>query len=86
LGLGKLLVGKVSHYFNKAGVAVVDLTGDLKVGDRISFEGAHTNFQQTVASMQVEHKNISSAKAGQSIGLKTNDRVHEHDAVYKIVD
>ncbi len=84
--MGKLLIGKASHYFAKVGVAVVDLTAELKAGDKISFEGAHTNFHQTVASMQIEHKTVASAKAGQSIGLKTSDRVHEHDAVYKITE
>jgi translation elongation factor EF-1alpha len=81
----KKLVGSVSHYFNKAGVAVVQLSGDLKVGDRVSFEGGHS-FEQTVDSMQVEHKSIAEAKKGQAIGMKTADHVREGYQVYKITE
>jgi hypothetical protein len=33
--------------------------------------------------MQIEHKNIQRAEAGQSIGLKTMQHVREKDVVYK---
>lgn len=81
----KKLVGKISHYYSKIGVAVVELTDKLSVGDRISIEGIATNVQQTIDSIEIEHKKIPAAKAGDSIGLKVADRVREGDAVYKIV-
>lgn len=81
----KKLVGKVTHYFTKIGVAVVELTDELKIGDRISIEGATTNFQQVVNSMQIEHKDVKVAMAGQSIGLKVDQRAREGDLVYKIL-
>ncbi len=80
----KKLVGKITHYFNKIGVAVVELSDELRVGDKISIEGPTTNFQQTVESMQIEHQNVQSAGAGQSIGLKVIQRVREKDQVYKL--
>jgi len=80
----KKLVGKVAHYFSKIGVAVIELTDKLSVGDMISVEGPNTNFQQKIDSMQIEHKNIKTAKKGDSIGLKVIDRVRETDSVYKI--
>jgi len=80
----KKLVGKVSHYFTKIGVAVIEVTGELSVGDEILIEGASTNFKQKVESMQIEHKNIEKAKAGDSIGMKVKDRVREGDSVYKV--
>lgn len=80
----KKLVGKVSHYFTKIGVGVIELSDELKVGDRISIEGATTNIQQTIDSMQIEHDNVQSAGAGKSIGLKVGDRVREGDLVYKL--
>jgi hypothetical protein len=55
------------------------------VGDRIHFKGPNTDFTQSVESMQIEHKNVTQAKAGQSIGLKVGDRVRENDRVYKII-
>ena len=82
-------VGIVSHYFTKISVAVVELKDTIRIGDRIFIRGGTypfaTNFEQTVESMQVEHKNIESAKAGQSIGLKVNQKVREGDKVYKIL-
>jgi translation elongation factor EF-1alpha len=76
--------GKVSHYFTNIGVAVIELTGTLSVGDKILFQGSTTNFEQTVSSMQIEHKNIVKAQAGQSIGLKVGQRVREGDMVFRI--
>ncbi|MCD6590785.1 MAG: translation elongation factor-like protein [Candidatus Aenigmarchaeota archaeon] len=81
----KKLIGKITHYFNKIGVAVVELEDELNVGDEISIEGLTTNVRQRVESMQVEHKNIDKAEKGQSIGLKVVDRVREGDKVFKIV-
>jgi len=81
----KKRVGKVTHYYTKIGVAVVELEDTLNVGDSISIEGKTTNLQQTVTSMQIEHENVNTAGAGQSIGLKVNERVREGDIVYKIV-
>ncbi|GAI29702.1 unnamed protein product, partial [marine sediment metagenome] len=47
-------------------------------------EGATTNIQQTVDSMQIEHENVQSAGSGQSIGLKIVERTREGDLVYKL--
>ncbi len=82
----KKLIGKVSHWFNKISVAVVDLTDELKVGDKIIIEGAAGTVEQTVESMQVEHKNVETAKAGDSIGLKVNGKVRNGYKVFKVVE
>jgi len=81
----KKIVGKVTHFFNKISVAVVELSDTLRVGDEISIEGKVTNIRQKVDSMQIEHKNVEEAKKGQSIGLKVPERVREGDVVYKIM-
>jgi len=78
-------VGVVTHYFTRISVAVVELKDTLSVGDRILIRGATTNFEQTVESMQIQHKNVETATSGQSIGLKVKERVREGDRVYKIV-
>ena len=75
-------VGKVTHFFDKVGVAVVELTNDLKVGDIITLKGASTEFDQLVDSMQVEHEPIEKAKKGQAIGIKVKERVRPNDMVY----
>ncbi|MEW6592247.1 MAG: translation elongation factor-like protein [Candidatus Hadarchaeota archaeon] len=80
----KELVGKVTHYFSKIGVGVIELSDVLKAGDKISVEGATTNFQQPVQSMQIEHKNVPQAAKGQSIGIKLEQRAREGDLVFKL--
>ena len=76
-------VGHVTHFFTKISVAVVELSATLAVGDTILIKGPTTDFEQVVESMQIEHENIERAEAGQSIGLKTEQRVREEDIVYK---
>jgi len=82
----KKLVGRVTHYFPKISVAVVEVEDELKLGDKISIEGKTTNFEQIVESMQIEHKPIEIARKGDVIGLKVKDRVREKDFVYKIIE
>jgi len=82
----KKLVGKVTHYFSKIGVAVVELSDDVKVGDRIKVEGVTTSFEQVIESMEIENEKVELATVGQSIGLKMKDRVRLHDNVYKIME
>jgi len=77
-------VGKIAHFFSKISVAVVDLKATLSIGDRIRIQGPTTDFEQTVDSMQIEHADVKSANAGQSIGLKVKERVREKDTVYKV--
>jgi len=78
-------IGRISHFFTKISVAVIELTSTLSVGDRIVIKGPTTDLEQTVNSMQIEHENVKAAKAGQSIGLKVDERVRENDVVYKIL-
>jgi putative protease len=78
------LIGKVTHYFGKIGVAVIKLEDTLKVGDTIRIVGGQTDFTQTVESMEIEHQKVNEAKAGQSIGLKVAQKVREGYKVYKL--
>ena len=82
----EMQVGKVTHYFPKIGVAVVEVThGSIKVGDEIHIKGHTTDFKEKVASMQVEHENVKVAELGQSIGLKVAEPVRANDLVYKSI-
>jgi putative protease len=76
------LVGKVSHFFDKISVVVIELTGALKVGDIIRIKGNTTNFEQKVESIQIEHEQVKEAKAGQGIGLKVKEPARVNDSVY----
>jgi translation elongation factor EF-Tu-like GTPase len=76
-------VGVVSHFFNKINVAIIEIKDTISVGDRIIIKGPTTDLEQTIDSMEIEHEKVQQAKAGQSIGMKVNDRVREKDVVYK---
>lgn len=76
-------VGVITHYFPKISVAVIKLKAPVQVGDTIRIVGATTDFEQPIKSMEVEHKKIEKANAGDSIGLKVEERVREKDIVYK---
>lgn len=78
------LIGEISHYFGKIGVAVIKLDDTLRVGDNIKIVGGGTEFTQPVESMQIEHQQIQEAKAGESIGLKIIQKVKEGYKVYKV--
>ena len=77
-------VGAVKHYYTNIGVAVIELTGALKVGDKIHIKGATSDFTQKVDSMQIEHKAVKEAKKGESIGLKVKEHTREHDKVFVV--
>ena len=77
-------VGRVTHYYSKAGVAIVELTAPLSKGDKIVIKGSSTSIEQTVDSMEIEHKQINAAQAGQSVGLKLAGRARENDVVYRV--
>lgn len=76
-------VGRITHFFSKIDVAVIELKAALSVGDTIAIKGPTTDFEQPVDSMQIEHKNVQKAEPGQSIGLKVMQRVRETDIVFK---
>lgn len=86
--MGKVLVGVVKRFFDKVGVAAIELSGSLKVGDKISVEkgeGAEALVvEQVVESMQIDRQPIQSANAGQSVGIKLNAITREGAKVYRV--
>jgi selenocysteine-specific translation elongation factor len=79
-------VGKVSDFFAHPVVAGIELSGSLKVGDKIHIKGHTTDMELDVTSMQINNANVTEAKAGDSVGIKVTDRVRRGDAVYKVTD
>lgn len=77
-------IGKVIHYWTRLGVAGVDLTGTLKMDDRVHFLGATTDFEQRVTSMQLNRRFINQAGEGQQVGILVADRVRPGDTVYLV--
>jgi selenocysteine-specific translation elongation factor len=77
-------VGKVSDFFAHVVVAGVDMTGTLKVGDKIHIKGHTTDVEMDLTSMQIDNQNVTEAKKGQSVGIKVPERVRPGDVVYKV--
>lgn len=77
-------IGKVTHYFDKVGVAVIQLEkgAALKKGDKIQIKGNDTDFTQSVSSLQLDHQDVDLVKAGDDFGLKVDQKVHEGNQVY----
>lgn len=76
-------IGTVTHYFGKINVAVLDLKGKLNLGDEVHIMGHSTDFTQKISSMQVDHKEVESAKKGSDVALKVDERVREGDEIFK---
>ena len=74
-------IGKVTHYYDKAGVAIVELQDELKVGDRIRIERGENSFEQKVSSMQKEYKPVEQAGKGDSVGIKVDQKAKEGSLV-----
>ena len=77
-------VARVTHYFSRLSVAVLALTEALSVGDRVHICGHSTDFEQTVDSMQIEHKPVLKVGPGDDVALKVVEPVHQGDVVYRM--
>ena len=76
--------GEVEDYFAKIGVIALTLKVPLSIGDTIHVHGHTTEITQKVESMQIEHAPVQTAKKGDGIGIKINDRCRKGDTVYKV--
>ncbi len=79
-------IGTVSNFFAKPVVAGIELTGHLKVGDKIHILGHTTDLELVVESMQIQNVNVQEAKPGDAVGVKVPDRVRKGDKVYKVIE
>ncbi len=80
------VIGKVTDFFARPVVAGIELTGTIKVGDKIHIKGHTTDMEFTVDSMQINNANVNEAKTGDNIGIKVSDRVRRGDTIYKVTD
>ena len=77
-------VGEVFKYFGKAGVAAVRFSEAVRVGDRLQYQGPSTNFDEPVASMQIDGAPVTQVAAGHEAGIKVSQRCREGDLVYRM--
>ncbi len=77
-------IGVVTHYYGKLGVVIVKFNQAFSRGGRLHFLGATTDFEETVKSMEYDHKSIEEAKKGQQVGIKVGGKAREGDEVFKV--
>lgn len=76
-------IGVVTHYYGGLEVAIVKFNKTVEKGAAVAFKGHTTDFEQTVDSMQYDHKAVDAAKKGQEVGIKVKDKVREGDEVFE---
>ena len=80
-------IAVVLKFFANPSVAAVKITsGAIKIGDRLRYKGATTDFTEEVASMEVNNQPVEEARMGEMVGVKVKERVRENDRIFKIVD
>lgn len=78
-------IGKVVHYYDKLGVAIVELvSGGLKVSQEVKFKRGDNEFTQKIESLQVDHERVDSVKKGDSFGLKVDKPTKPGTEVYLV--
>ncbi len=84
--MAEVEIGMITDFFARPVVAALELTGELKVGDKIHIKGHTTDIEMGVDSMQINNQNVPAAKAGDAVGIKVPDKVRHGDKVFKVVD
>jgi U32 family peptidase len=78
-------IGRVVHYYDKIGVAVIELQDTLSKGDKIRFiRGGEDQYDQKVKSLQIEHKEVERAEAGDTIGVAVEQMLKDATDVFLI--
>ena len=76
------LVGHVTHYYSRLGVAVLDLADSIRQGDVLHILGSTTDLRQVVRSMEIEHERVTEVGPGQEVALEVDRRVRPRDRVF----
>ena len=74
-------LGKVIHWYDKINVAVVNLKAPLKKGDRFVVTQLTDGYQDTYTSIQIDHKDVESAKKGDAAAVKLSQKAKEGSLV-----
>lgn len=81
---GEVKLGVVDDYFSHLCVMTMKLDAPISLGERIHVHGHTTDLLQTVDSMQIAHQSVQQANAGDSVGIKVNDKCRAGDYVWKL--
>jgi len=79
-------IGRVSDFFARPVVAGIDLTGSLKVGDKLHIVGHTTDLEFVVESLQIHNVDVGEANPGDEVGIKVPDRVRRGDRILRVTE
>lgn len=82
----ELLLGEVVHYYSRLGVAALALRVPLRRGDRVHVLGHATDLEETVDSLEIDHRQIEAAQPGDDVAIKVAGKVRAGDRVYLVVE
>jgi putative protease len=77
-------VGRVFNFFEKIMVAAIEISSNIKLGNTLRFVGAEHDFTEVVDSIQVDGKNVESAKKGDKVGIKIGEKINKGAKVYRV--
>ncbi|MEK7065720.1 MAG: hypothetical protein AAB938_00005 [Patescibacteria group bacterium] len=77
-------LGKVTHWYDKIGVAVVKLTDSLRKGDHVKFKKGEEEIDETIISLQIDHKDVEAGKKGDEVAMKLSQKAKEGSSVYMV--
>jgi putative protease len=84
----KEYVGRVIKHFRRAGVSEIKVESTVfHKGDRLMIQGPTTgSVEQVAESMEINHRQVASARKGEAIALKTVQVTRKNDQVYVLRD
>lgn len=82
--MAETLIGKVTHYYDKAMVIIVDLQKPIAVGDTLKIKRGDEEFEQKVESMQINHEQVEKGKKGDELAIKVDQPTKEGAEIYKV--
>ena len=77
-------IGKVISYYEKIGITIVELTGNLTCGDKIKiYKDGELVLYQQVDKILMNQKNIPFAKSGDVVGLVLDENISKGSEIYR---
>ncbi len=77
------ILGEVEDYFAHINVIATTLKDNLELGEAVHVRGHTTDLLLKVESMQIDHKAVTKAKKGESVGILVSDRCRKGDRIFK---
>ena len=82
----KVLLGQVTHYYPKIGVAEITATGAVKVGDEFVIIGETSGvIEGKVESIRLDDGEVDQVKNGDIFAIKVSERVRKNDKFFTMV-